>query len=100
MAARDVFQGQKLGLRLLRYELSDYEWTAIKPMIPNKPNGAWRDRCLLSLALGHFPAPPFAENERSCPRQPLLEWKESADPADLIGSAFLNGWPVRFEQPR
>ena len=21
----------------MRYELSDYEWTAIKPMLPNKP---------------------------------------------------------------
>jgi hypothetical protein len=25
---------------LSRYELSDYEWTAIKPMLPNKPRGA------------------------------------------------------------
>jgi len=24
----------------MRYELSDYEWTAIKPMLPNKPRGA------------------------------------------------------------
>jgi transposase len=23
----------------MRYELSDYEWTAIKPMLPNKPCG-------------------------------------------------------------
>ncbi len=23
----------------MRYELSDYEWTAIKPMLPNKPRG-------------------------------------------------------------
>jgi transposase len=35
----------------MRYELSDFEWTAIKPMIPSKPHGVWRDRCLLSLAL-------------------------------------------------
>jgi transposase len=28
----------------MRYELSDYEWTAIKPMLPNKP------RLLLSEA--------------------------------------------------
>jgi len=29
----------------MRYELSDYEWTAIKPMLPNKPRGVsclWR----------------------------------------------------------
>jgi transposase len=24
------------------YELSDYEWTAIKPMLPNKPRGVRR----------------------------------------------------------
>ena len=23
----------------MRYEISDYEWTAIKPMLPNKPRG-------------------------------------------------------------
>jgi len=23
----------------MRYELSDYEWTTIKPMLPNKPCG-------------------------------------------------------------
>jgi transposase len=28
----------------MRYELSDYEWTAIKPMLPNKPRGAASDR--------------------------------------------------------
>ena len=30
----------------MRYELSDYEWTAIKPMLPNKP------REILESALG------------------------------------------------
>jgi transposase len=34
----------------MRYELSDYEWTAIKPMLPNKPRGDRRvnDRRVLS----------------------------------------------------
>ena len=34
----------------MRYELSDYEWTAIKPMLPNKPRGVRRvnDRRLLN----------------------------------------------------
>ena len=26
----------------MRYELSVYQWTAIKPMSPNKPRGIWR----------------------------------------------------------
>jgi hypothetical protein len=35
----DVIQAPKLEPRIMRYELSDYEWTAIKPMLPNKPRG-------------------------------------------------------------
>jgi transposase len=26
----------------MRYELADYEWAAIKPMLPNKPRGVPR----------------------------------------------------------
>ena len=26
----------------MRYELSDYEWAAIKPFLPNKPRGVPR----------------------------------------------------------
>jgi transposase len=34
----------------MRYELSDYEWSAIKPMLPNKPRGVRRvnDRRVLN----------------------------------------------------
>jgi len=34
----------------MRYELTDDEWAAIKPMLPNKPRGVPRvnDRCLLN----------------------------------------------------
>ena len=34
----------------MRYELSDYEWAAIKPMLPNKPRGVQRvnDRRVLN----------------------------------------------------
>jgi transposase len=28
--------------RIIRYELSDYGWTAFKPMLPNKPRGVRR----------------------------------------------------------
>jgi hypothetical protein len=40
--------------RIMRYELSDYEWTAIKPMLPNKPRGVRRvnDRHVLNGILG------------------------------------------------
>ncbi len=29
------------GARIMRYEVNDYEWTAIKPMVPNKPCGVF-----------------------------------------------------------
>jgi transposase len=34
----------------MRYELTDHEWTAIKPMLPNKPRGVPRvnDRRVLN----------------------------------------------------
>src|SRR5215469_7150189 len=38
------------GARIMRYELSEEEWTAIKPMLPNKPRGIPRvnDRRVLN----------------------------------------------------
>jgi transposase len=45
-----VIQGSKLELRIMRYELTDEEWAAIKPMLPNKPRGVPRvnDRRVLN----------------------------------------------------
>jgi hypothetical protein len=40
--AVDVIQAPKLEPPIMRYELSDYEWTAIKPVLPNKPRGVRR----------------------------------------------------------
>jgi hypothetical protein len=37
--ALDMMQAPKLELRIMRYELSDYEWCVINPMLPNKPRG-------------------------------------------------------------
>jgi transposase len=37
-----VIQPSKLELRIKRYELTDYEWASIKPMLPNKPRGVPR----------------------------------------------------------
>jgi transposase len=41
-AAVGVIQAPKPEPRIMRCELSDYEWTAIKPMLPNKPRGVRR----------------------------------------------------------
>jgi putative transposase of IS4/5 family DUF4096 len=48
--AQYVIQAPKPGSRIMRYELSDYEWAAIKPMLPNKPRGVPRvnDRRVLN----------------------------------------------------
>jgi hypothetical protein len=45
-----MIQTPKLGGRIIRYELADYEWAAIKPMLPNKPRGVPRvnDRRVLN----------------------------------------------------
>jgi transposase len=43
-------QAPKLEPRIMRYELTDYEWAAIKPFLPNKPRGVPRvnDRRVLN----------------------------------------------------
>jgi transposase len=51
----------------MRYELSDYEWSVIKPMLPNKPRGIPRvdDRRILNgifLGLGA----PWRDLPESC----------------------------------
>jgi transposase len=50
MVHRDVIQALKLEPRIMRYELSEYEWSGIKPMRPNKPRGVPRldDRRVLN----------------------------------------------------
>jgi transposase len=45
-----VISTSKTELRVMRYELSDYEWSVIRPMLPNKPRGIPRvdDRRVLN----------------------------------------------------
>jgi hypothetical protein len=47
---RVVNQAPKMRARIMRYELSYHEWTAIKPMLPNKGRGVPRvnDRRVLN----------------------------------------------------
>ena len=45
----------------MRYELTDHEWTAIKPMLPNKPRGvAWVNEPASSRS-STLPASPETE---------------------------------------
>jgi transposase len=34
-----MIQAPMTELQVMRYELSDHEWSVIKPMLPNKPRG-------------------------------------------------------------
>ena len=45
-----VIQAPTREPRIMRYELTDFEWAAIKPMLPNKPRGVPRvdDRRILN----------------------------------------------------
>src|SRR5262249_27422751 len=47
---RAVIQASDWRGRIMRYELADHEWAAIKPMLPNKPRGVPRvnDRRVLN----------------------------------------------------
>jgi transposase len=49
-SATNVIQAPKLESRIMRYELSDYGWTAVKPTLPNKPRSVRRvnDRRVLN----------------------------------------------------
>ena len=37
-----VIQAPEPGPRTMRYELTDFEWAAIRPFLPNKPHGVAR----------------------------------------------------------
>jgi len=39
VAARRVIQAPKMDPRIMRYELTDYEWATIKVFLPNTPRG-------------------------------------------------------------
>src|SRR5262249_46146384 len=45
-----VIQAPTTELRMMRYEIGDYEWGVIRPMLPNKPRGIPRvdDRRILN----------------------------------------------------
>jgi transposase len=45
-----VIQAPEPGPRIMRYELTDFEWAAIRPFLPNKPRGVPRvnDRRVLN----------------------------------------------------
>jgi hypothetical protein len=59
----------------MRYELSDYEWAAIKPMLPNKPRGIPRvnDRRVLNGIFWILRFFDPCERDRTLAKQGKLE---------------------------
>jgi transposase len=53
----------------MRHELSDYEWTAIKPMLPNKPRGVRRVNHQLVFCFDAFSSPKPGIRPGSSPGQ-------------------------------
>jgi transposase len=62
----------------MRYELTDYEWAAIKPMLPNKPRGVPRvnDRRVLN---GIFWVLRSGAPWRDLPERPLPKFSSMAE---------------------
>jgi hypothetical protein len=50
-SAADVVEVPRLQPRIMRYELSDFDWTAVKPMLPNTMRGVLRTERLGSYLL-------------------------------------------------
>jgi hypothetical protein len=50
IASPPSFKPATRELRMMRYELRDYEWSVVSPMLPNKPRGIPRveDRRILN----------------------------------------------------
>ena len=57
LIAMDVIQAPKPEPRSMRYELSDYDWTTIKLMLPNKPRGVRRENGRRVLMASSRPQP-------------------------------------------
>jgi hypothetical protein len=92
-AARDVIQDPKPESRIMRYELSNYEWIAIKPMLPNKPRGNRRvnDRRVLN---GIFWALRSGAPWATCHHAMAAWFKYHSQPAALWRRQFTISWAL------
>jgi transposase len=72
----------------MRYELNDFEWTAIKPMLPNRPRGVRRakDRRMLNLI---FWVLRSGAPWRDCPR--IMGYTRHATIASFVGGGLASG---------
>ena len=77
----------------MRHELSDYEWTAIKPMLPNKPHGVRRvnDRRARNLVERFF------NKIKQCRRIATRYDKRAANYLAFIKLAAIRIWLRAYE---
>ena len=73
-----MIQTPKLGARIMRYELADYEWTAIRPMLPKK--GAWTN------------IPPKSNRSDPICFSPYLYRARNRSSGSSTGSNNVVGW--------
>src|SRR6266404_8256212 len=113
-----MIQAFKPEARIMRHELTDFEWAAIRPFLPNKPRGIPRvdDRRVLNgifwvLAV-YFKCqisanyvcqksakPPYAPSGTQCMRKSLRLWGLSVSESCSY-SAIWKGPFVVAERPR
>ena len=72
----------------MRYELSDYEWTAIKPMLPNKPRGVRRVNDL-ACSMASFGFCVQARHSVTC-RRPMVPGP-LVTIASFVGGGLVSG---------
>jgi transposase len=93
----DVIQAPNRGLEIMRYELTDFEWAAIRSFLPNKPRGIPRvdDRRVLNgifwvLRSG---APwrdlPEAYGPRTTCYNRFVRWRQALAFAEFLSSFCL-----------
>jgi transposase len=79
----------------MRYELSDYEWTAIKPMLPDKPRGVLRvnDRRVLNGIFWVLRSGAMAPCRRTTVPAPLVTIASFGGGGLASGTRSWMHWP-------
>jgi hypothetical protein len=99
-----VIQAPEPGPHNMRYELTDFEWAAIRPFLPNKPCGVPRvnDRRVLNgifwMLRSGAPGRDLPESSSGCTRPDGIRRAARGSPfsvaqraAERLGGDFIDG---------